>query len=84
MDWRALVLGGSLLVAPFASPAQKPAKVWRIGYLSNNASPPDPGPPEVFRQALQALGYSDGKNVTYEDGEGSRPHAAAGAAAACG
>ena len=36
-----LAVGGSLLAAPFASRAQKPAKVWRIGLLANGARPPD-------------------------------------------
>ena len=27
-------LAGSLLAAPFVSHAQKPAKIWRIGFLS--------------------------------------------------
>ena len=67
MDRRTVILavGGSLLAAPFASHAQKPAKVWRIGFLSNGARPADGAPPAAFRQALEELGYVDGKNVTY-------------------
>src|SRR5271169_5489010 len=67
MDRRTLVLavGASLLAAPFHSHAQKTAKVWRIGYLSNGAPPPNAAPPAAFRQALEELGYVDGKNVTY-------------------
>lgn len=67
MDRRTVILavGGSLLTPPFASHAQKAAKVWRIGFLSNAARPADVAPPAAFRQALEELGYVDGKNVTY-------------------
>ena len=60
-----LVVAGSLLAAPFASHAQKPAKVWRIGFLSGGPRPADGAPPVALRQALEELGYLDGKNVTY-------------------
>jgi putative ABC transport system substrate-binding protein len=56
---------GSLIAAPFASYAQKPAKVWRIGFLSGGPRPADSAPPAALRQALDELGYVDGKNVTY-------------------
>src|SRR5208282_2412728 len=67
MDRRTLLLavGSSLLAAPCPGVAQKPAKVWRIGYLSNGARPPNEAPPAAFRQALAELGYVEGKNVTY-------------------
>ena len=67
MDRRTVILtvGGCLLAAPFASHAQKPAKVWRIGFLSNGPRPADGAPPAAFRQALEELGYVEGKNVTY-------------------
>ena len=67
MDRRTVVLafGGSLLATPFASHAQKPAKIWRIGLLANGARPADGAPPAAFRQALEELGYVGGKNVTY-------------------
>jgi putative ABC transport system substrate-binding protein len=67
MDRRAVILtvAGSLLAAPFASHAQKPAKVWRIGFLSGGPRPADGAPPAALRQALANLGYVDGKNVTY-------------------
>ena len=67
MDRRTVLLavGGSLLAAPFASHAQKPAKVWRIGFLTGGARPADGAPPAALRQALEELGYVDGKNITY-------------------
>jgi putative ABC transport system substrate-binding protein len=60
-----LAVGGSLLAAPFASRAQKPAKVWRIAFLSGGPRPADGAPPAALRQALEELGYVAGKNVTY-------------------
>jgi len=67
MDRRKVILtvGVSLLAAPFAGRAQKPAKVWRIGVLTNGGRPPDGGPPAAFRQTLAGLGYVEGQNVTY-------------------
>src|SRR6266404_2921825 len=67
MDRRTVLLtfGGSLLVAACASHAQKAAKVWRIGFLSGGPRPADGAPPAALRQALEELGYVDGKNVTY-------------------
>ena len=59
-----LAVGVCLLVAPFASDAQKPAKVWRIGFLSGAARPADGAPSAALRQALAELGYVDGKNLT--------------------
>jgi putative ABC transport system substrate-binding protein len=58
-------LAGSLVASPFASRAQKPAKAWRIGFLSGGARPPDGAPPAALRRALQELGYVVDKNVTY-------------------
>ena len=58
-------LAGSLLAAPFVSHAQKPAKIWRIGFLSGGPRPADGAPPAALRQALEELGYVDGKNVAY-------------------
>ena len=54
-----------MLVAPFAGRAQKPAKVWRIGFLSGGPRPADGAPPAALRQALEELGYVDGKNLTF-------------------
>src|SRR5438132_10788155 len=67
MDRRTVILSlaGSVLATPFASHAQRPAKVWRIGFLSGGARPADGAPPAALRQALEELGYVDGKNVTY-------------------
>jgi putative ABC transport system substrate-binding protein len=43
--------------------AQEPRKVHRIGYLSGRSGPGSLD--EVFKTALQELGYVEGKNVTF-------------------
>ena len=58
----AIVFG--VLAMPLAY-AQQWGKTYRIGYLAVSARPVDGAPPAALRQALQELGYSDGKNVTY-------------------
>jgi putative ABC transport system substrate-binding protein len=57
-------LAGAVL-APLSAGAQQAAKVWCIGYLHGAARTPDGAPPAALRQALQALGYVEGKDVTY-------------------
>jgi len=56
---------GALLAATFVTEAQQTGKIWRIGYLAVGARPPDGELPGSLRQALQELGYIEGKNVTY-------------------
>lgn len=60
-----LGIGSSLLAVPLAGRAQNPAKVWRIGFLTATARPPDGLPPPAFRLAMQEVGYTADKNVTY-------------------
>ena len=64
MDRRTVVLTvvGSFLAAPFASYAQKPAKVWRIGFLSGAARTADGAPPAALRQTLQELSVTTGRS----------------------
>jgi putative ABC transport system substrate-binding protein len=48
--------------------AQPPAKVHRLGFLSNSV-PPDSSPAsyiEAFRQRLRELGYAEGQNIVIE------------------
>jgi putative tryptophan/tyrosine transport system substrate-binding protein len=48
----------------YPAPAQQPAKVPRIGYLTSGAPTPDSS--EFFRQSLGELGYVEGKNILVE------------------
>jgi putative ABC transport system substrate-binding protein len=54
-----------VVAAALAAEAQPAAKMWRIGFLSPGAQPPDALPPTALREGLQELGYVDGKNVTF-------------------
>jgi putative ABC transport system substrate-binding protein len=55
-------LAGGVLASPFATLAQQPAKVFRIGVLGNENNPPWEG----FRRGMRELGYVDGRNVAIE------------------
>ena len=47
--------------------AQQPGKIPRIGVVSGTGNPNEPGSSiNIFRQALQDLGYSEGKNILFE------------------
>jgi putative ABC transport system substrate-binding protein len=61
MERRAFLgfLSGSLLTLPRDAHAQQAGKVYTIGYLTLTSDPVSP----VFRQALQSLGWLEGKNV---------------------
>jgi putative ABC transport system substrate-binding protein len=60
-----MLLGGAAVARPLAVRAQQPDRVRRIAVLMNNAE----GDPEgqaraaAFRQGLQALGWTEGKNL---------------------
>ena len=59
-------LAGALVGAAFVANAQpQTGKSWRIGYLSVGARPSDGDLPRSLRQALQELGYIEGKNIIY-------------------
>jgi putative ABC transport system substrate-binding protein len=68
MDRRTFIgtVAGALIAATYVTEAQQTGKVWRIGYLAVGARPPDGTLPASLRQALQELGYNEGKNVVYE------------------
>ncbi len=61
-----IALGAGALASPFASFAQQPGKVWRIGFLQSGVRPPDGLPPAALRHALAERGYAEGKNVMYD------------------
>src|SRR2546425_11780704 len=63
----AVILTVSVTLAPLAAEAQEGEKVYRIGVLSPFSSSFGPGPSfEAFRQALQELGYVEGRNLVLE------------------
>lgn len=49
--------------APDAALAQK---VYRVGHLAAAGRTSDGAPPRALREGLQALGYSEGRNIVYE------------------
>src|SRR5689334_4800490 len=53
-----------LVVAGVVAEAQQPAKIPRIGLLTNTKS--DSASIETFRRGLQALGYAESKNIRIE------------------
>ena len=61
-----LVVGGSLLAMPFASSAQAPMKVWRIGMLETTPAAMNAANLDAFRQQLRELGYMEGRNLIIE------------------
>ena len=69
MNRRTFLCGLTLgtLSAPLAADAQQTAKVYRIGTIAPGR--PDPGGEMIFRafrERLQELGYSDGRNLILE------------------
>ena len=54
-----LATGAGALTAPFASWAQQPGRIWRVGFLSQNRAS-DFSP---FTQRMRELGYVEGKNL---------------------
>ena len=60
------VLAGALAVTPRAAPAQRAAKVYRIGYLSASPGTPDAPTVDAFRQGLRDLGWVEGRDVVIE------------------
>lgn len=66
-------VGVMIFVSVHVAPAQQPAKIPRIGYVSGTGDPSNPGPyVEALRQGLRDLGYVEGKNfaIEYRGAEG--------------
>src|SRR5262249_6488719 len=60
------VIGGAAATWPVAAPAQQPERMRRIGVLQGGQDTDDPrSQPNItaFLQALQQLGWADGRNV---------------------
>jgi len=66
MDRRAFIalLGRNILVAPLIAEAQQAGRMLRIGFLRYASGPIEHD--EAFRVALRELGWSEGRNVTFE------------------
>src|ERR1700751_4581844 len=67
MDRRIFIasVASATLTVALGAGAQQSGKVWRLGYLELGPEPPDGVPPAPLREALQALGYVDGRNIIY-------------------
>lgn len=68
MDRRnfARLAAAGLFGSSLAAAAQPAGRVWRIGFLNGGARPSDGAVPVALRNALQALGYAEGKDIVYE------------------
>ena len=77
-----LALSAMLFALCFSVQAQQPAKVPRIGYLTNSPLGASAEFQDAFRQGLRDLGYIEGKNIIIEwrSGEQSRERQRASAA----
>ena len=65
MNRRAFVTGLGAVLAARRAEAQSAKKTWRLGFLAFGTRPPDGALPQALRQALQELGYVEGRNITY-------------------
>jgi len=74
MDRRTFIctVARGALACPHIAGAQKANKVWRVGFIASGIRPPDGAAPAPLREQLHALGFAEGKDVTYEGrwGEG--------------
>jgi putative tryptophan/tyrosine transport system substrate-binding protein len=59
-------LAFGLFLAPFASEAQQPAKIPRIGFLAPGPAPASGPAAPRLRQGLADLGYVDGRDFIIE------------------
>jgi putative ABC transport system substrate-binding protein len=58
------LLATVLLTTALPAEAQQPTKIPRMGIVTGTAK--DPTSTKIFRQALEDLGYVDGKNILFE------------------
>jgi putative ABC transport system substrate-binding protein len=59
------LLGGAMIAWPFAARSQQPERMRRVGVLSALTADDPEGQTRVaaFREALQKLGWTDGRNL---------------------
>jgi putative ABC transport system substrate-binding protein len=60
------IVGSGLLACAHIAGAQQTGKVSRVGFLANGVRPPDGAAPVPLREELRSLGYTEGKEITYE------------------
>ena len=61
------LIGGAAAAWPYLARAQQPDRMWRIGVLMAGTDDQEPQVRlAVFLQALQQLGWTDGRNVRIE------------------
>ena len=60
------LVAGGFVAAAITAGAQQTARVWRVGFLAKGSRPPDGAVPAALRNALQALGYAEGRDIVYE------------------
>jgi putative ABC transport system substrate-binding protein len=61
-----VALAAGALAVPLRSFAQKPAKTYRIGFLSSESLSSYGPRVEALRGGLRELGYEEGKNLVIE------------------
>ena len=68
MNWRILnwLLATFFLTTVSLAEAQQPAKIPRLGYLTNDSLSADLPRRDAFKQGLRQLGYSEGQNIVVE------------------
>ena len=64
--WASALVAVTLLAVAVVAEAQQPAKVFRIGYLSNADPATDSARAGGIRLALRELGYIEGQNIAIE------------------
>jgi putative ABC transport system substrate-binding protein len=66
------LLGGAAAAWPVAARAQQPTKVARIGFVARTAADSLPERVEAFRAGLRTLGYREGRDIRWADGQYER------------
>jgi putative tryptophan/tyrosine transport system substrate-binding protein len=56
-------LGGAVAMWPLAARAQRPERVYRVGYLEGSSESDVSSLLAAFRQELHKLGYFEGRNL---------------------
>src|SRR5437868_9529330 len=59
-------VSASLLAAPLTAEAQRPNRVWRIGFLGPGSYSVGDPRVEALRRGLRELGYAEGQNLAFE------------------